>query len=68
MTTMLPSIWRDPDREYADGGDLVIEVDAVDGGMFIAIVKPEKIPKLKTFYRTTESWKDYLKKRKARAK
>lgn len=65
---MLPSLWRNPDREFADGNDLVLEVDAVDGGMFRAIVKPGEKPRLKTFYRTTETWEDYLKKRKARAK
>ena len=63
---MLPSLWRNPDREFEDGGDLVLEVDAVDGGMFRAIVKPSETPRLKTFYRTTETWEDYLKKRKAR--
>lgn len=63
---MLPSLWRNPDREFEDGGDLVLEVDAVDGGMFRAIVKPGETPRLKTFYRTTETWEDYLKKRKAR--
>lgn len=63
---MLPSIWRDPDREFADGGDLVVEVDAVDGGMFRAIIKPGERPRLKTFYRTTETWEEYLKRRKAR--
>ena len=63
---MLPSLWRNPDREFEDGGVLVLEVDAVDGGMFRAIVKPGNSPKLKTFYRTTESWEEYLKKRKAR--
>ena len=63
---MLPSLWRNPDRVFADKGDLVLEVDAVDGGMFRAIVKPGNSPKLKTFYRTTESWEDYIKKRMAR--
>ena len=63
---MLPSLWRNPDREFEDGGDLVLEVDAVDGGMFRAIVKPGETPRLKTFYRTTENWEDYLKRRKAR--
>lgn len=63
---MLPSLWRNPDREFEDGGDLVLEVDAVDGGMFRAIVKPGNAPNLKTFYRTTESWEEYLKKRKTR--
>ena len=63
---MLPSIWRNPDREFEDGGDLVLEVDAVDGGMFRAIIKPGERPRLKTFYRTTETWEDYLKRRKAR--
>ena len=38
----------------------------VDGGMFRAIVKPGERPRLKTFYRTTETWEDYLKRRKAR--
>ena len=63
---MLPSLWRNPDREFEDGGDLVLEVDAVDGGMFRAIVKPGERPRLKSFYRTTETWEDYLKRRKAR--
>ena len=63
---MLPSLWRNPDREFEDGGDLVLEVDAIDGGMFRAIVKPGERPRLKTFYRTTETWEDYLKRRKAR--
>ena len=62
---MLPSLWRNPDREFEDHGCLVLEVDALDGGMFRAIVKPGTSPTLKTFYRTTESWEDYLKKRKA---
>lgn len=65
---MLPSLWRNPDRVFEDKGDLVLEVDAIDGGMFRAIVKPRKSPVLKTFYRTTESWEDYLKKRMARHK
>ena len=38
----------------------------VDGGMFRAIVKPGERPRLKTFYRTTEAWEDYIKRRKAR--
>ena len=63
---MLPSLWRNPDRVFEDHGSMVLEVDAVDGGMFRAIVKPGNSPKLKTFYRTTESWDEYLKKRKAR--
>ena len=63
---MLPSLWRNPDRVFEDHGSIVMEVDAVDGGMFRAIVKPGNSPKLKTFYRTTESWEEYLKKRKAR--
>ena len=63
---MLPSLWRNPDREFEDSGDLVLEVDAIDGGMFRAIVKPGERPRLKTFYRTTETWEDYLKRRKAR--
>ena len=63
---MLPSLWRNPDRVFEDHGSIVMEVDAVDGGMFRAIVKPGNSPKLKTFYRTTESWDEYLKKRKAR--
>lgn len=63
---MLPSVWRNPDRAFEDDGDLVLEVDAIDGGMFRAIVKPGGSPRLKTFYRTTETWEDYLKKRKAR--
>ena len=63
---MLPSLWRNPDRVFEDHGSIVMEVDAVDGGMFRAIVKPRNSPKLKTFYRTTESWEEYLKKRKAR--
>lgn len=63
---MLPSLWRNPDRAFEDHGSIVLEVDAVDGGMFRAIVKPGNSPKLKTFYRTTESWEEYLKKRKAR--
>lgn len=62
---MLPSLWRNPDREFEDHGCLVLEVDAIDGGMFRAIVKPGNSPTLKTFYRTTETWEDYLKKRKA---
>ena len=65
---MLPSVWRNPDRVFEDHGSLVLEVDAVDGGMFRAIVKPGVEPDLKTFYRTTETWEDYLKKRKARHK
>jgi len=65
---MLPSLWRNPDREFEDNGCLVLEVDAVDGGMFRAIVKPGESPNLKTFYRTTESWEDYIKNRKARHK
>ena len=63
---MLPSLWRNPDRVFEDHGSIVMEVDAVDGGMFRAIVKPGNSPKLKTFYRTTESWDEYLKKRMAR--
>lgn len=63
---MLPSVWRNPDRVFEDGGDVVLEVDAIDKGMFRAIVKPGERPRLKTFYRTTETWEDYLKKRKAR--
>ena len=63
---MLPSLWRNPDRVFEDHGSIVMEVDAVDGGMFRAIVKPGNRPNLKTFYRTTESWDEYLKKRKAR--
>ena len=63
---MLPSLWRNPDRVFEDHGSIVMEVDAVDGGMFRAIVKPGNSPKLKTFYRTTEIWEEYLKKRKAR--
>lgn len=63
---MLPSVWRSPDRVFEDNGSIVLEVDAVDGGMFRAVVKPGNNPALKTFYRTTESWEDYLKKRMAR--
>ena len=63
---MLPSLWRNPDRTFEDKGDLILEVDAVDGGMFRAVVKPGGSPRLKTFYRTTETWEDYLKRRKAR--
>lgn len=63
---MLPSVWRNPDRVFEDDGDIVLEVDAIDDGMFRAIVKPGERPRLKTFYRTTETWEDYLKKRKAR--
>lgn len=63
---MLPSLWRNPDRVFEDHGSIVMEVDAVDGGMFRAIVKPGNAPNLKTFYRTTESWEEYLKKRMAR--
>lgn len=63
---MLPSLWRNPDRVFEDHGSMVLEVDAVDGGMFRAIVKPGNSPNLKTFYRTTESWEEYLKKRMAR--
>ena len=63
---MLPSLWRNPDRVFEDHGSIVMEVDAIDGGMFRAIVKPGNSPKLKTFYRTTEIWEEYLKKRKAR--
>ena len=62
---MLPSLWRNPDRVFEGHGSIVMEVDAVDGGMFRAIVKPGDSPKLKTFYRTTESWEECLKKRKA---
>lgn len=65
---MLPSLWRNPDRVFEDNGSLVLEVDAVDGGMFRAIVKPGNRHELKSFYRTTESWDEYLKKRKARHK
>lgn len=65
---MLPSLWRNPDREFEDHGSLVLEVDAIDGGMFRAIVELSDVPDLKTFYRTNESWEDYLKKRKTRPK
>ena len=65
---MLPSLWRNPDRAFEDKGDLILEVDAVDGGMFRAVVKPGGSPRLKTFYRTNETWEDYLKRRKARHK
>lgn len=65
---ILPSVWRKPDRVFEDNGSLILEVDAIEGGMFRAVVKLSNSPTLKTFYRTTESWEDYLKKRMARHK
>lgn len=49
---MLPSLWRSPDRVKDSHGKLFLEVDAIDGGVFCAVVDIENEPILKTFYRT----------------
>lgn len=54
---MLPSIWRNPDRVFDSNGRLVLEVDAIDGGMFRAVVDVENVPSLRTFYRTLMPFK-----------
>ena len=55
---------HEPFREMVVKGSRIRPYD--NKGMFRAIVKPGERPRLKTFYRTTETWEDYLKKRKAR--
>lgn len=61
---MLPSMWHRPDRTFESHGRLVLEVDALDGSIFRAVVDVEGNPNLKTFYRTKESWADYQKRLK----
>lgn len=56
---MLPSLWHSPDRVFGSDNDIVLEVDALDGSIFRAVVGRTKDakPKLKTFYRTKEPYK-----------
>ena len=58
---MLPSMWRNPDRVFFHKGHLVLETDAFGGGMYRAFVKIGG-NKLRSFYRTTEPWEEYLAK------
>lgn len=57
-------MWHRPDRTFENLGRLVLEVDALDGSIFRAVVDVEGNPNLKTFYRTKESWADYQKRLK----
>lgn len=59
---MLPALWREPDRVFSHDGHLVLEVDEHGGSILRAFVKIGKGNKLRSFYRTTESWADYLAK------
>ena len=54
---LLPSMWRHPDRVFESHGRLVLEIDAMDGSIYRAIVDIKKNPTLKTFYRTLEPYK-----------
>lgn len=65
---MLPSMWHRPDRTFESHGSLVLEVDALDGSIFRAVVDVETVPNLKTFYRTKESWQAYQKRLKSKQK
>lgn len=58
---MLPSLRHSPDRVFKSHNDIVLEVDALDGTIFRAIVGKTKgenpKPKLRTFYRTNKPYK-----------
>ena len=53
---LLPSMWRNPSRVYDSHGRLVLELDALDGSIYRAVVDIKKDPNLKTFYRTLEPY------------
>ena len=53
---LLPSMWRNPSRVYDSHGRLVLELDAIDGSIYRAVVDIKKDPNLKTFYRTLEPY------------
>lgn len=59
---MLPSLWRNPDRVFESNGRLVLEVDAIDGGIFRAVIDIKNVPSLRTFYRTLTPFSPKMKK------